>query len=121
MLQINMEWRIVVGLEFSFDDISLDEKVSREQLEIDLYDELITISDAEPDEQVRMLSAKPAAVVNQQEDDKPESIRVTGSLGREHTAPERLAMPALISNEHPSMPAAAPPLPPPLARAAKSA
>src|SRR5215469_10752667 len=70
-----------MGLDFSFDDISLDEKVSREQLEIDLYDELITISDAEPDEQVRMLSAKPAAVVNQQEDDKPESpARSVGNI-----------------------------------------
>ncbi len=71
-------------LEFSFDEISLDQKVSREQLEIDLYDELVTISDAEPEEQVRLLAVKPAVPISPQ-DDKPESIRVTGSLGKEHS------------------------------------
>src|SRR5262245_55050147 len=72
-----------MGLEFSFDEISLDQKVSRDQLEIDLYDELITISDAEPEEQVSLLAVKPAVPVVQA-DDKPESIRITGSLGKEH-------------------------------------
>ncbi|HKF57376.1 MAG TPA: hypothetical protein VKJ45_18105 [Blastocatellia bacterium] len=100
-----------MGLEFSFDDISLDQQVSREQLEIDLYDELIEISDAEPDEQIRMLSSKPAAV-SSQEDDKPESIRVTASLGKERVVAEIPATSA--SDEQASKPAAPvthPPLP----------
>jgi hypothetical protein len=102
-----------MGLEFSFDDISLDQQVSREQLEIDLYDELITISDAEPDDQIRMLSSKPAAVSSHQENDKPESIRVTGSLGRERAFGETPPMPAAAGFEQASKPAAAthPPLP----------
>jgi hypothetical protein len=100
-----------MGLEFSFDDISLDQQVSREQLEIDLYDELIEISDAEPDEQIRMLSSKPAAVASHQESDKPESIRVTGALGRERVVAETPA--TSTSDEQASKPAAAthPPLP----------
>jgi len=100
-----------MGLEFSFDDISLDQQVSREQLEIDLYDELIEISDAEPDDQIRMLSSKPAAVSSHQENDKPESIRVTGSLGKERVVAETPATSA--SEEQASKPAAVthPPLP----------
>jgi hypothetical protein len=68
-------------LEFSFDEISLDQQVSREQLEIDLYDELITISDAEPDEQMRLLAARPQ-VGSVREADRPESIRITSSLAK---------------------------------------
>jgi hypothetical protein len=97
-----------MGLEFSFDD-TLDQQVSRDQLEIDLYDELITISDAEPDEQVRMLATKPATVVGHQENDKPESIRVTGSLGRERGMSDAPAMPIGIGPEQASMPADGPP------------
>jgi hypothetical protein len=71
-----------MGLEFRFDEISLDQQVSSEQVEIDLYDELITISDAAPEEQVRLLAIKPA-LDNPIEGDGPESIRVTGSPGKE--------------------------------------
>jgi hypothetical protein len=106
-----------MGLEFSFDDANLDQQVSRDQLEIDLYDELITISDAEPDEQVKMLATKPATVAGHQGNDKPESIRVTGSLGRERAMGEAPPMPSPAWPEQDSMPAAgAPP-----ARPAKSA
>jgi hypothetical protein len=96
-----------MGLEFSFDDVSLDQQVSGDQLEIDLYDELITISDAEPDEQVRLLSARPQATGYRQ-DDKAESIRVTGSLAR-GPASGGLAMPDQIIPAQDDPFAAAPP------------
>jgi hypothetical protein len=70
-----------MGLDFNFDDIDLEQHVSENQLEIDLYDELITITDAEPDDQIRLLAAR-TLVGNHNADDKPESIRITGSLAR---------------------------------------
>jgi hypothetical protein len=74
-----------MGPEFSFDEISLDQHASREQLEIDLYDELVTITDAEPDEQIRLLAVKPPAPVGPAEPDRPESIRITGSLAKDQS------------------------------------
>jgi len=94
-----------MGLEFSFDEISLDQKVSRDQLEIDLYDELVTISDAEPEEQVRLLAVKPAVPVAL-EDDKPESIRVTGSLGKDHLLAETPILRVPIASEQTEFPVA---------------
>jgi len=87
-----------MGLEFSFDEISLDQKVSGEQLEIDLYDELATISEAEPEEQVRLLAVKPVVAVSHQ-DDKPESIRITGSAGKEHSLAAAPTLPVPVAPE----------------------
>src|SRR5262249_16265658 len=97
-----------MGVEFNFDEISLDQKVSREQLEIDLYDELVTISDAEPEEQVKLLSAKPAVAVSH-EGDKPESIRVTGYLGKDHSLAVAQVLPAPHAPELTEIPVAARP------------
>ena len=85
-----------MGLEFSFDEISLDQQASSEQLEIDLYDELVTIAVAEPEEQVRLLATTPAPMPGRAEPDKPESIRVTGSLGKEQFQAGMLVAPAEI-------------------------
>jgi len=81
-----------MGLDFNFDEISLDQKASRDQLEIDLYDELVTISDSEPEDQVRLLAvARPAA--HPTESDRPESIRITGSLSKEQRPRPGVAKP----------------------------
>src|SRR5260370_30560355 len=97
-----------MGLEFRFYEISLDQQVSKEQLEIDLYDELITITDADPDEQVRLLAVRPV-VGGSKQDDKPESIRVTGSLGKELSPTAASVAPGEIAAHMTGMPVMAPP------------
>jgi hypothetical protein len=97
-----------MGLDFSFDEISMDQRVSQEPIEIDLYDELITISDAEPDEQVRLLAIRPPAA-GAKTDDMPESITVTGSLAKEQAPASVPVMASQTTAARTEIPVAPPP------------